>query len=64
MKKVSEYFQHGRECRQLATQTADAEYKATLIRMAETWETLGRDRETYVARRKRIDALTKAVRAV
>ena len=61
MKKASEYYQHALECRQLAARTADADHKATLLRMAETWETLAYNRADHAARRQRIEALTHAV---
>ena len=63
MKKASEYHKRSQECRQLAAQAGKSEYKAALIKMAETWETLARDREAWLARRRRIDILSKPLRA-
>jgi hypothetical protein len=57
MKKASEYYQRAQECRQLAVRTANADYKATLLGMAETWETLAHSRADHMARRQRIEAL-------
>jgi len=60
MKKASEYHHHGKECRELAARSGHAEHRATLIKMAETWENLARNREAHVARLRRIKALTSS----
>lgn len=62
MKKVSEYHQHGKECRELAARSGNAEHRAALIKMAETWENLARNRAAHVARLRRIEALTSSPR--
>ena len=50
MKTVSEYREHAEECRRLAQSIANAEHKAALESMAETWESLAREREARLAR--------------
>jgi len=60
LKKASEYRGHAQECRLLAGRTSNFEHKAMLSKMAETWETLARDREAHVARQRRIAAFESA----
>ena len=57
MKKASEYHQHSKECRELAARSGNAEHRAALIKMAETWENLARNRTAQMARRKRLETL-------
>ena len=57
MKKASEYRIHAEECRKLAGSSQDSQQKATLLRMADTWEGLAKDRENFIARKERIAAL-------
>ncbi len=57
MKKASEYQLHADECRKLAAGTANPEHKAMLANMAETWESLARERIDRLARQERIAAL-------
>jgi hypothetical protein len=57
MQKASEYHQRAAECRLLAARTRDPEHKMLLAEMAETWETLARQREALLARKMRIAAL-------
>ena len=59
MKKAREYYQHAEECRALARRAREAEHRAALIEMAETWENLARERETRVTRQRRIAALNE-----
>ena len=60
MKKASEYYQHARECRALAS-NAKPEHRDMLLKMAETWESLAHDRKEHIARQQRIDALTSGI---
>jgi len=62
MKKASEYRQHGKECRELAARSSNSEHRAALIKMAETWDKLARNRAAHVARLTRIEALTGSPR--
>ena len=57
MKKASEYHEHAEECRQLASRSIDPEHKAALIKMAETWENLAKERMALLERKERIAAL-------
>ncbi len=57
MQKASEYHNHAEECRRLAGRSLDPEHKAALIKMAETWENLAKERKALVARKERIAAL-------
>ena len=50
MKKGSEYRQHARECRALASNMESAEQREQLLQMADHWEALARDREALIAR--------------
>ena len=60
MKKASEYHEHATECRALAV-SAKGEHRSMLLKMAETWEGLARDREEQLARQQRISSLTATV---
>jgi hypothetical protein len=57
MKKVSDYRQHAAECRKLGAGVQNQEHKAMLTKMAETWESLAKEREELIARQHRIAAL-------
>jgi hypothetical protein len=56
MKKASEYLEHAAECRTLAG-AAKPEHREMLLKMAETWENLAKDREEQLARQQRLAAL-------
>jgi hypothetical protein len=62
MKKAHEYHQRAEECRALAKRASQAEYRAALIEMAETWENLAHERETFVTRQRRIAALNEKMK--
>jgi hypothetical protein len=57
MEKVSEYRHNAAECRKLAAGIQSPEHKAMLAKMAETWETLAKEREKLISRQHRISAL-------
>jgi len=57
LKKASEYKEHAKECRQLARTAVSPEHKAMLEQMAQTWESLARDRLERIARARRISEL-------
>ena len=57
MKKATEYKAHADECRAPAAGTSNPEHKAMLAKMAETWESLVRERTERLARNERIAAL-------
>ena len=57
MRKVEEYRKHAEECRQLSAASSNDESRRQLLDMAETWESLAKDREEQIARQKRIDAI-------
>ena len=44
MKKVSEYEEHVRECKQLAQGATSPEHKKMLLNMAEAWQALADER--------------------
>ena len=48
MKKASEYRKHAAECRILAKQMKQGEYRDQLLIMAETWDRLAAEREAAV----------------
>jgi hypothetical protein len=57
LKKASEYYQHARECHEMATRTSDPEQRAMLLKMAETWQGLAKNREQHIKRQQRIAAI-------
>jgi hypothetical protein len=59
MKKAAEYQQHAEECRTLANKASRAEDRETLIQMAETWESLAKERARQVAQQRRIEELER-----
>jgi hypothetical protein len=60
MKKASEYYQNADSCRQLAKTAITPEHAAMLENMAQTWESLAREREQRLARMDRITALEQS----
>ena len=44
MKKLSEYEEHVRECKQLAQFATSPEHRQMLLNMAETWQALADER--------------------
>ena len=61
LKKASDYKEHAKECRALARTAVSPEHKAMLEKMAQTWESLARDRLERLARTHRISQLEQAV---
>lgn len=57
MRKAEEYKKHADECRQLAAAASNEDSRHQLLEMAETWESLARDRLDQLARQKRISEL-------
>lgn len=51
MKKASEYRTHAAECRALAARMESADQRDQLLRMADHWERLARDRIELLRRR-------------
>jgi len=51
MKKASEYLKHAKDCRALAKQMESGEQRDQLLKMAETWEVLARERERTLRNR-------------
>ena len=60
MKKAAEYQHHANECRTLAN-TAKAEHRELLLRMAETWEGLASGRVEQLDRLKRLERLDQVL---
>ena len=54
MKKVEDYRQHAVECRKMANRIRRPEDKDMLMNMAATWESLAANRETQIARQRRM----------
>jgi len=50
MRKVAEYEQHAKECRDMARRMRDQHHKKQLEDMAETWEMLASERATQRAK--------------
>ena len=57
MKKAEDYLAHGKQCHELAANARDAKTQEMLLKMADTWDALARDRAAQLARQERIDAL-------
>jgi hypothetical protein len=57
VRKVEEYREHASECRTMANRSRSAEEKAMLTTMANTWDSLAKEREAHIARQKRLAAL-------
>ena len=57
LRKISEYYEHAGECRQLSKLAGNADHAAMLENMAETWENLAKEREEHLARQARIASL-------
>jgi hypothetical protein len=57
MKKVEDYRGHASECRAMANRSRSAEEKAMLTVMADTWDSLAKEREAHIIRQKRLAAL-------
>lgn len=55
MKKASEFQEHARECLALAEGMKPGEHRDQLLRMAETWESLARDRARIVRLHPELD---------
>ena len=51
MKKTDEYLKHAKDCRGLAKQMESGEQRDQLVKMAETWEVLARERERTLRNR-------------
>jgi hypothetical protein len=49
VKKASEYRKHAEECRALARQMKQGEYREQLLVMADTWDRLAEEREASLA---------------
>ena len=49
VKKASEYRKHAEECRTLARQMKQGEYREQLLIMADTWDRLAAERESAVS---------------
>jgi hypothetical protein len=60
VKKASEYQQHAEDCKALAAGATSPEHRDMLLKMAETWESLARNRESMVTRQQRIANLRTA----
>ena len=57
MRKAEEYKRHADECRRLAAASSNEDSRSLLLEMAQTWESLARDRLDQLARQKRISEL-------
>jgi hypothetical protein len=57
MKKVDDYRQHAAECRQMANRFRSPLERDMLVDMANTWDSLASDRESQIARQRRLAAL-------
>jgi hypothetical protein len=57
LKKASEYRQHALECQDMLRSAATPEQQVLIQNMAETWESLARDRERRIALSERLASL-------
>jgi hypothetical protein len=51
MRKLSEYLSHVEECRELARRTRTPQDHEMLLKMAATWESLAKERETQLKKK-------------
>ncbi len=63
MRKVEEFRQHAEECRLLAKRSISENDRKMLHNMADAWESLAVDRETDLARLKRLKSIDHGVRS-
>lgn len=61
MKKASEYREHALACRELARTSRNAEERAQLQHLAQTWEGLALDRERIIREQAVLDEMELAV---
>jgi hypothetical protein len=57
MRKIDDYRQHAEQCREMARRARGPEERDMLLNMAETWESLARDREQQLQRKERLKKL-------
>jgi hypothetical protein len=57
MKRVKEYIDHARTCRDLAARSRDPQRKAELMELAAKWAILAEERERLLESQKRLAAL-------
>ena len=55
MKMASDYGRHAQDCRALAVGMKAGEQREQLLRMAEMWEQLSKDRAALISRRQELD---------
>lgn len=54
MRKVEDYLKHADECRAMLSRSRTDDERKMLINMAETWESLAKERAQQLAQHKRI----------
>jgi hypothetical protein len=52
MERVIDYRRHAEECRSMAGRARSPDEKQMLLNMAESWESLAKDRERTLARNR------------
>lgn len=53
MQKAEEFRQHAAECRQMARATSNEDHRQQLVKMAEIWESLAKERERMQAKKQK-----------
>jgi hypothetical protein len=53
MRKAEEFREHAEECRKMARGTSNEDHRQQLVKMAEIWESLAKERERMQAKKDR-----------
>jgi hypothetical protein len=59
MQKAEEFREHADECRKMARSTSNEDHRQQLIKMAEIWESLAKERERMNAKKEKEDKSRK-----
>jgi hypothetical protein len=62
VKAIQDYLRHAQECEQLAKTAISDEQRQMILKMAETWRLLARQRERHLRAKARIEAMGGAGR--
>ena len=63
MKRAEEYRKHAQECRVLASSAMSDKERDQLLALAQTWEKLAVERETFMQRHPELSAQIEKARA-
>jgi hypothetical protein len=63
LKAVNQYLRHAEECEALARTAISEEQRQMIIKMAQTWRMLAKQRERHLLSKERIDAMDAGLAA-